>query len=330
MKRTFNENQLSIMKAIQGISHDQLTFHYSKGNTKLPFMNFGTTSVLTCPAACSANCDCLVYCYAENIENTRDHVFRNNYENLVLFNKNPGKFEKDFDIAVKLYALECTLENKPCIVRLNESGDFFSIEYAKMIIRVIRNNPTVFFYGYTKQWYFDSFDFITDLPFHAIKNCNIMFSAINGIAFPDKYSMYRKTYALHLKEAYSLIENNKNVVHCCGNCEKCDACIYGKTDVCFIIHGSKGIDKIPEKELYPYMHKGVTINLPKYHNIHNPGFFKSTAKTFQGLRDIYCKKILGVNDYETRTRALYDVYKLYCRGAIEVYSNGFVFNYYMF
>ena len=330
MKRQFTEKQVEIMKSVLITNTADLNFHYSKGNTKLPFMNFGTTSVITCPAACKANCDCINYCYAENIENSREYVFRNNYENLVLFMRDPEKFEKQFDIAVKVYELDCKLNNKPCIVRLNESGDFFNIDYTKMIIRVIRNNPGVFFYGYTKQWYFESFDFITDLPFHAINNANIMFSAINGVDFPVKYSMYKKTYALHLKDAYTLIENNENIIHCPGNCANCDACVYGRVNVCFVIHGSKGIDKIPEKTYYPYVNNGIKYELAKYVNVNNPCFYKSTATTFQGLRDIYCKKVLGVNDYETRTRALYEVYKLYCRGAIEVYKNGFLFNYFMF
>lgn len=330
MKRAFNEKQIGIMKSILKKNASALTFHYSKGNVKIPFMNFGTTSVLTCPAACKAGCKCTEYCYAENIENNRDNVFKGNYENMILFLKNPEKFELEFDIAVKCYELECKLKNKPAIVRLNESGDFFSLDYVKMIIRVIRNNPSVFFYGYTKQWYDDKFDFIEDLPFHSIKNVNIMFSAIENIDFPAKYSMYRKTYALHLKEAYSLIENNDNIIHCSGNCATCDACIYGKTNVCFVIHGPKGVDKIPDYEYYPHEHKGIVYYMAKYNNVKNPMFFKSTAKTFQGLRDIYCKKFLGINDYETRTRALYTVYKLYCRGAIEVYKNGFLFNTWMF
>lgn len=329
MKRVFSENQVLIMKSILKKNASELTFHYSKGNVKLPFMNFGTTSVLTCPAAFKAGCKCTEYCYSENIENNRDNVFKGNYENLVLFLKNPEKFELEFDIAVKCYELECKLKNKPAIVRFNQSGDFFNIDYAKMIIRVIRNNPGVFFYGYTKQWYDDKFDFINELPFHSIKNANIMFSAIENVDFPEKYSMYRKTYALHLKEAYSLIENNDNIIHCSGNCATCDACVYGKTNVCFVIHGPKGIDKIPDFEIYPYTKSGITRDLARYTNVKNPCFFKSTAKTFQGLRDIYCKKILGINDYETRTRALYTVYRLYCKGAIEVYKNGFLFNSFM-
>lgn len=325
MKRQFTEKQTEIINAINNTDSSNLVFHYSKGNTKLPFMNFGTVSVLTCPAACKASCKCTEYCYAENIENARDKVFKGNYENLALFLRNPDKFEHDFNMAVKLYEYECKLQNKPCIVRLNESGDFFSIDYTKMIIRVILNNPNVFFYGYTKQWYFDSFDFINDLPFHSIKNCNIMFSAIENVNFPEKYYMYRKTFALHLKEAYSFIENNDNIIHCTGNCSNCDACVYGKTDVCFIIHGSKGIDRIVEKELYPYEKNYITYNLPVYKNVKNSHFYKSSAKTFQGLRDIYCKKILCSNDYETRTKALYTVYKMYCKGKIEVYKNGFLF-----
>ena len=329
MKRTFNEKQIAIMKSVHKKNVNELTLHYSKGNTKLPFMNFGTTSVLTCPAACKAGCKCTEYCYAENIENSRENVFKGNYENLVLFLKNPEKFEKDFDIAVKCYELECKLKNKAAIVRLNQSGDFFNIAYTRMIIRVILNNPGVFFYGYTKQWYDDKFDFIVDLPFHSIKNANIMFSAIENIEFPDRYSMYKKTYALNLKEAYSLIENNENIIHCQGNCANCDACVYGKSNVCFVIHGPKGVDIIPDKEYYPHTFKGITYFDPKYNNVKNPYFFKSTARTFQGLRDIYCKKILCINDYETRTRTLYDVYKLYCRGAIEVFKNGFLFNTWM-
>lgn len=326
-KRILNEKQIAIINELKNKPVNELLFHFSLGNTKLPFMNYGTPAVMTCPAAACNNCSCCDFCYEVGIEDARTTVFKNNYENILLWIKDPARFEQLFDNALKLYALECKLTGRPAIMRLNESGDFFSISYTKMIIRRITENTDIFFYGYTKQWIDKRFDFISDLQFHALNNCNIMFSAVDNIQVPEKYKKYYKiAYTGNLEKSYEIIETGR-AIHCCGNCEKCNICVYGSGNVCFVIHGKKGIDKIPEKVNFPYVNAaGLKCELPRYVNKNNTHFYKSSATTFQGVRDIICKKILNKNDYETRTTMLYETYKLYRAGKIEVYKNGFVIN----
>lgn len=323
-KRVFTEKQLKTMNDILKKSVNDLHFHCSAGNIKVPYMNFGSAAIIGCPAAAKNNCECCSFCYAKNIENTRIKYFAGNFENMVLFSRDPARFMKEVDTAIKVYTLKCQLENKKAIVRLNESGDFYNKKYTRAMYETVKNNPDTVFYGYTKQWLNPDYDFISEFPFCKLDNCNIMFSTADNIPIPEKYAgLYKVAYTANLKHGYDIIETGR-AIHCHGNCEKCNVCVTGAADVVFIIHGSKGVDLIPEKEnIINATGTGLKYTLPRYVNKNNPAFYKTAATTFQGIRDIYCKKVLNINDYETRTKALYYVYKLYRAGKIEIYKNGF-------
>lgn len=43
-------------------------------------------------------------------------------------------------------------ETRPRVVRYHASGDFYSVEYAEKVMRIIRANPDTIFYMYTRSW----------------------------------------------------------------------------------------------------------------------------------------------------------------------------------
>lgn len=327
MKRTFTENQLAIIKELkEKAAFDvlQLVFHYSRGNTKLKFFNFGMPAVITCPDACKCNADCTHFCYGLNAENRYSNVFRANYENMLLFNADPALFEKRLRAALDAYIEYCKKAGRDPVARLCESGDIFNKEYALMLFRVAADYAGVKFYGYTKNYF--TLDFVNDIPFYSLSNCNIMLSKIDGVKIPEKYDgLYNIAYTTKLNGAPALLNNG--VKHCIGDCNKCGLCINKGNDVFFVIHGSGNFDYIPEKIATPEKRAGLVIPvLSKYENTENTNFYKTSSKTFQGIRNIYCKKIINDNSYESRTRALLTVYNLYRAGKIEIYKNGFVYN----
>lgn len=323
-KRTFTDEQINIMNYINSLSKEELKIHFSKGNTKLPFFNFGMPAVFCCPDACKHNADCTEFCYALQSENQYPDTFKANYENYIFFKKYPDLFEKQLVNAIIEYAKTCKKKGIQPIVRLCESGDIFNAKYCDMLLTIIATMQNVYFYGYTKNYF--SLDLVNKFPFHKMNNCNLMLSKIEGIEIPKKYNgLYKIAYTTKLAGCPELIKNK--VVHCIGNCEKCHACIYGSNNVFFVIHGSGNYDFIPEKIATPEQRNGLTIPvLEKYVNTNNPNFYKTSAKTFQGIRNIYCKKIINKNTYEDRTINLLTVYQLYRSGKIEIYKNGFLLN----
>lgn len=313
-KHEFTNDQRNIIKVLLDMNTDALKLHTSKGNTKLNFFNFGLPAVLTCGDACKHNAACTGFCYALNSENRYSNVFKANYENLILFNKAADRFKALLVAALDKYYDSCVNAGKPAIVRLNESGDFINAAYARMIYNIACDMPYIKFYGYTKQYF--SLDLVNDIPFYALDNVNLMLSKIENVDIPAKYNgLYNVAYTEKLTPDIVKLQNN-GVIHCNGNCSKCHACIDKGHNVFFVIHGSGNYDYIPVDR----------STLDKY-DVKNPAadvtFYKTSSKTFQGIRNIYCKKVIGNNDYESRTINLLTVYKLFLSGKIRIYKNGF-------
>ncbi len=313
-KHNFTDNQKNIVKELLSKNANELKIHISRGNTKLHFFNFGLPAVFTCGDACKHNAACTNFCYALNAENRYINVFRANYENLILFNKDPERFKELLVRAIELYVRYCEKNNINLVIRLNESGDFVNNNYAKMIFDVVTMFPAVSFYGYTKNYF--SIDFVNDIPFHKLANCNLLLSKIENVDIPKKYAgLYNIAYTSKLNNGL-LNLLNIGVKHCTGNCNACRACLNRGNDVVFVIHGSGNYDYIPEKENNSVLEKFNAENMPGY------TFFKTTGKTFQNIRNIYCKKIINNNTYEARTVNLLTVYKLYKSGKIKIFKNG--------
>lgn len=326
--RVFTEKQKEAVKEILRKNTADLHFHYSIGNKKLPYFNFGFPAMITCKAACKHDCKCTEFCYAYNAEKQYNGTFKAYYENMVLWKRDPEKFELELFMSLTVYVSKCKKSGvKPCC-RLNESGDFIDLEFCQMLMRTFKAFPEVQFYGYTKQYIGNYIDMMIDFPCWSFNNVNIMLSADPGYTITESLkTLYKVAYSVDLQTGYNMYVNKK-AVHCIGDCSKCKACIYGTDNVFFLIHGCRHHDYIPEKvqsKKRLATDPAIVYYLPKYHRKDNKRFIPSKTNTFQGIRDLYCKHILKDMDYETKTKALLEVYAKYRSGEIVIFSNGILF-----
>ena len=195
----------------------------SRGNLKLS----KDVGIFNLPAgnACPNCKDCLDTCYARQAQIMYPNVreFRNcNYH---LATTNPDM--------LAAMILEQINKEQIKIVRIHESGDFFSVAYIRMWKSIIANSPRTKFYAYTKCYdkfkkELQSFD---DMP-----NCNIIDSFIKG----------KRNYGS--AEYLEKLQHEEKIFVCptTGCMSECSYCLDGK-NVAFLIHGSlKGKDQYNE------------------------------------------------------------------------------------
>lgn len=189
----------------------------TKGNAKLSKKVgiFSLPAVETCP-----NCgDCAGSCYAlleqQRFPTTREHRQRN-----LTLTKQP-EFHR-------LIANEI-ISKKISIVRIHESGDFYSLPYLRKWIAIAKSLPTVNFYGYSKC--FDRYKTAME-EFNSLPNVNI----INSITPEGKKNYGQEDYVQHLVDDLgyyrcSLPHNGK----CMEDCKEC----LSRSKVCFVAHGGR-------------------------------------------------------------------------------------------
>lgn len=117
-----------------------------KSSTKdITIYNFGISAVKSCPYAG----DCKVGCYA----NTGCYRFGN--VKSVFDSRLELTKQKNFTDVVYPQLREllnkATKRNKSLMIRLHDSGDFYSKEYLMKWIRIMELFPTIKFYAYTKS-----------------------------------------------------------------------------------------------------------------------------------------------------------------------------------
>lgn len=181
--------------------------YFSKGNTKLSnkILIFSLPSVITCPESD----DCKNYCYAKKSEKRFKNVLKSRYNNLDL------SMREDFTDSVINYIKNKTKKN---IIRIHESGDFYSLEYFNKWIEIIKNIPEKKFYCYTKtNWHKD----LDKMP----NNFNIISSFLPGRktnVFVNKEEF--TSYNINNKKVYlcpATIKEKKKNIKCGENCSYC-------------------------------------------------------------------------------------------------------------
>ena len=158
----------------------------------------------TCAKTCYAN---QAYKQYKNSRNAWDY----NY-----------KLSKDTD---KFYSEVCKQikrSNKK-IYRLHSSGDFYSEKYINVWNRIIKDNPQVKFYTYTKNK--------DALKLNKLDNCNVINSFINGYR---NYGSEEYCQLLHDKFG-AYICNLKDGEKCMRDCKAC----LTHDKVAIVIHGSQ-------------------------------------------------------------------------------------------
>lgn len=180
----------------------------SKGNLKLSkdILIWNIPAVKTCP-----NCsDCWKKCYARKAEKMYPSVLpcrERNYQ---------ASLKEDF-VSNMVYLIRKTLKNakkyKPKAIRIHESGDFYSREYAEKWKEIAKTFPELTFYGYTKA--------PENLPEDMPENMNIVHSILpkGEINFGSKEKVFRLAKKYHAKICpYGL---SKKKFTCGKHCQAC-------------------------------------------------------------------------------------------------------------
>ena len=291
-----------------------MMIHFSNGNGKCEYPYWGLPAIKCCPGACFVGCDCAKeeICYARLDEKRAPDSLRNHEENLKLWRENPVEFERQLDELYDDIEKRAKQKGEMPFARPSESGDMPDKAYAKMLIRVFEKHPNVFSFFFTKNHVLPNWDFIEELPFWKIPNCNLMMSEWGAVKVTDELRKYYNV--AKAIEIYDVAETEADgYQHCNGKCKSCNIC-KSKTggDCYFILHGSKAKFPIPSKMM---LNKKVEENIP--------GFYKFGGKTINGINLNYCKSN-GINTYDGRVKQLLETWKAMERGDLVVYKNGYV------
>ena len=219
----------------------------NKGGTQPLIANtFGLPSgkAFSCPGATSV---CESICYAGNLERVFKGVravLTSNWEQL-----------KDADLLTMVallnqmiqdFIVDCQKRNAEKLFRIHWDGDFFSEEYARAWNFVIRMNPDVQFWAYTRS------DFAVPILID-IENLSLYFSA--DAANKDLAWQLKREYGVKLaylakdfatgksdfneqqeKSAVPCPENNKKIglISTAGSaCVVCSQCVFARNDILF-------------------------------------------------------------------------------------------------
>jgi len=116
-----------------------------EGNTKLPFLSFSTLPALTCTGAGA----CLDFCYSFKSWRNVHPFFRQLRNTLLMFHS----FETIEQELLKTMRRKKYKSLEAIDFRLYVDGDFSSIKDVVNWMRVIRENPRLSAYGYSKSWH---------------------------------------------------------------------------------------------------------------------------------------------------------------------------------
>lgn len=136
-------------------SDGKLKSFFSKENTKMKetmeknpdkeFICFNMPAKVTCPQAK----ECLRYCYASkgryNFSNNRRSMMRH-YEI-----SKTDRFTELIDQEVGWRVRQAAKKGRTLYIRVHDSGDYYSLEYARKWIAIAKANPDAVFYSYTKS-----------------------------------------------------------------------------------------------------------------------------------------------------------------------------------
>jgi hypothetical protein len=138
-----------------------LTQNKKMKKSSLPIHNFGITAVKACPFAgeCKKACYATMGAYAwSNVKSAYDKRFDITKQD---------DFVEIMDNEIK--------RRKISVIRIHDSGDFYNLVYVKKWYEIMKRNPEIKFYAYTKSllYFIDKQgDYLSDIP----KNFTVIFS----------------------------------------------------------------------------------------------------------------------------------------------------------
>lgn len=184
-------------------------------NDKVRYIIWNLPAVKTCPFR---TIHCEDGCYALKAERMYPSVTPSREKN---YN---DSLKDDFSVrmieTIAYYRNSKAFKNKLIIVRIHESGDFYSEEYAKKWVEVInyfRNDSTIKFLCYTK-----SLPYFNDVNVSSMKNLCFLASVWDDTTEAMMDIIKTKNYRV-----YTAVESfeNTSYSHCdCKDCAHCMKC----------------------------------------------------------------------------------------------------------
>lgn len=216
----------AIKKAVESnawksLQEDGLFVRLSEGNKKLiptekvRFLIWNLPAIKTCPYR-TAQCE--HYCYAIKPERHRPNVRESRQRNLRL--AETAGFVLRMIFTIESYLSRPVYKKaKRIVIRIHESGDFYSREYVKKwleIARYFKGNEKVVFMAYTK-----SIDFFDGLS--VPDNFRIRYSVWEDTKPSQIAKAKRRGYPIYTAVDEFTNEPNRNRCRCddCATCGKC-------------------------------------------------------------------------------------------------------------
>ena len=189
-------------------------FHAPRGNSKLgqiPAWNMlpgVTCSAGACEYCMKDGCYTVKNCFRAGYSLKHNNVLKSWADNTVMAIKHPRLLEQKLD--------EWLTNHQPRFFRIHSAGDFFSVPYARMWVRLAKKHPDTKFLAFTKQW-----NVVRAVPFHKVKNLELVLSGWTGVEIPEDL---RQHYRCAWCE--DGVENRipKNAMECPGDCTHCGLC----------------------------------------------------------------------------------------------------------
>lgn len=186
--------------------------HISNGNSKMGAI---PSFSLPCGVTCSleARTTCYIDCYyRKHCEDLYPNVRKNARDNFFAFLRWPEWVEEELN----KYFSELTA---PRLFRIHVGGDFFSVCYLNMWIRIAKKHPNTSFLAFTKQ-----FDVLTQVLRSGIKipeNLSIVLSAWPGMEIPQ---FLKAQFPVAWMQDGTENRIPENAVECHDNCAQCGKC----------------------------------------------------------------------------------------------------------
>jgi len=188
-----------------------MTTIFSLGNTKLPPSTaiFSLPVFLTCPNTTKM---CQRYCYAKIAEARFPNVKKHRNASYLLSLKK--SFSKIIISQIK--------KLKKKVVRIHESGDFYSQNYFNKWVTIAKTLPDVLFYTYTRV---DTLN-LKNKPSNLIVRLSLDNESIHLLQKANSFDGF--AYVLEH-------EPSRGFYRCPGSCKKCTYCLH-KGNVEFLKH----------------------------------------------------------------------------------------------
>ena len=211
--------------------------HFSKGNAKLGkgTLVFSLPAGKTCPGALHCKSfaavdingkrsivdgkETIFRCFAASSEVQYDQVFNNRSDNMqqVVNAIQDGSIVDLIDDSIKLHITK-TIK----LVRIHESGDFFSLEYLLAWLEVAERNPSIKFYAYSK-----SLEYFVDLELPS----NFYITASKGGKFDHLIDHF---------ERYSVVVADEQEAESLGlSVDHDDSHCFGDKPFALLVHGTQ-------------------------------------------------------------------------------------------